>query len=348
MLLPVLMGAVTFVGEISRVAGPCISRPDSHAVSVPIDFIDNRFFARWHLRTGGELRLILDTGGGLDRLTTGAVSTLGLKPDTSTVEGQTMTWVRFSHSLGDPLFPAIRNNDYYDSIGRADTSRARVLAGQPGDGSDQFFSSISPAGVRIDGFLGRKWFGERVWTLDYLGHRLLFHGAEPPTSVPAQCWMPLGFQVDSAGHHTSDFPRVRALVDGDSVDFLFDVGATVSLTDSARGLIMPLEGTVRGASFIIHTRFEQWHARHPDWVVIMNSDRQFRVRMIRVPMIEVGGQKIGPVWFSERPDASFHQFMSQWMDVPIDGALGGSAWRYLTVVLDYPRARAAFLTSGAP
>jgi hypothetical protein len=67
--------------------------------------------------------------------------------------------------------------------------------------------------------------------------------------------------------------------------------------------------------------------------------------MIRVPTIEIGSQKIGPVWFTERPNRSFHDFMSQYMDQPIDGALGGSAWRYGTLIIDYPRARAAVIVS---
>lgn len=65
--------------------------------------------------------------------------------------------------------------------------------------------------------------------------------------------------------------------------------------------------------------------------------------MIRVAEIRVGSQNIGPVWFTVRPDQSFHDFMSQYMDEPVEGALGGSAWKYATLILDYPRARAAVL-----
>ena len=67
--------------------------------------------------------------------------------------------------------------------------------------------------------------------------------------------------------------------------------------------------------------------------------------IMRVPTIDVGGRQIGPVWFTERPDRNFHDFMSRYMDQPIEGALGGSAWRYVTLVLDYPGAKAALLTS---
>jgi hypothetical protein len=78
---------------------------------------------------------------------------------------------------------------------------------------------------------------------------------------------------------------------------------------------------------------------------VPNAEKQGGAAMMRVPTIEVGGQKIGPVWFTERPDRNFRDFMSQYMDKPIEGALGGSAWRYVTLVLDYPGAKAALLTS---
>jgi hypothetical protein len=48
------------------------------------------------------------------------------------------------------------------------------------------------------------------------------------------------------------------------------------------------------------------------------------------------------VWFTIRPDRAFTQFMSQWMDQPVVGALGGSALQYFRVIADYPNARATF------
>ena len=51
---------------------------------------------------------------------------------------------------------------------------------------------------------------------------------------------------------------------------------------------------------------------------------------------------MGPVWFTRRPDPSFHQFMSQYMDKQVEGALGGSALKFFRVTVDYPNAVAAF------
>jgi hypothetical protein len=43
-----------------------------------------------------------------------------------------------------------------------------------------------------------------------------------------------------------------------------------------------------------------------------------------------------------RPDRSFHEFMSQWMDRRVDGALGGSVLGRFRVTLDYPAGLATF------
>ena len=66
--------------------------------------------------------------------------------------------------------------------------------------------------------------------------------------------------------------------------------------------------------------------------------------MIEVPVITVAGLTAGPVWFTVRADKNFHEYMSQWMDRRIEGALGGSALRYYRVTVDYPNRRATFET----
>ena len=65
--------------------------------------------------------------------------------------------------------------------------------------------------------------------------------------------------------------------------------------------------------------------------------------MIEVPYFSVAGFRIGPVWFTERPNANFHEYMSQWMDRRVDGALGGNVFRFFRVTVDYPAAVARFV-----
>lgn len=199
------------------------------------------------------------------------------------------------------------------------------------------------AGYAWDGRLGTSWFAGRVWTFDYPNRRLYFNGTAPTAPTDPACWVPLGFQTNAAGHRRNSFPRIAAQIDGDTIQFLLDTGAMTELTPRAWAAIAPGEPRQRATSFITTRRFEAWHQRHPDWAEVRDAEAADRAAMIRVPSINIGGRDIGPVWFTERPNASFDTFMSQYMDKPIEGALGGSMWRYVTLILDYPRARATVL-----
>jgi hypothetical protein len=48
------------------------------------------------------------------------------------------------------------------------------------------------------------------------------------------------------------------------------------------------------------------------------------------------------VWFTERPDKNFRQFMAQMMDKPPEGAIGGNVFDRFRMTLDYPHATAWF------
>jgi hypothetical protein len=80
--------------------------------------------------------------------------------------------------------------------------------------------------------------------------------------------------------------------------------------------------------------------------VIQHAEESTLADMIEVPEISVAGLTAGPMWFTARADANFTKYMSQWMDLPIVGALGGSALQYFRVTLDYPNRRATFVRSG--
>jgi hypothetical protein len=54
---------------------------------------------------------------------------------------------------------------------------------------------------------------------------------------------------------------------------------------------------------------------------------------------------VGPVWFTQRPDRAFREWMSSMTDRPIEGALGGSAFKTTRMILDYPGGRAYFSTA---
>ena len=139
-----------------------------------------------------------------------------------------------------------------------------------------------------------------------------------------------------------DFPRIRAEIDGKAFDLLLDTGATVNLSESAAAALKENGSRIRATSFIVASTFDDWTRRHPDWRVLPGADEFLKESMIEVPSVKVAGFDVGPVWFTRRPDKNFHEFMSQFMDRTVEGALGGNALRGLRVTVDYPNAVAYF------
>ena len=69
----------------------------------------------------------------------------------------------------------------------------------------------------------------------------------------------------------------------------------------------------------------------------------FAVPMIEVPEVVIAGHKVGPVWFTYRPNPNFHEYMSSFTDKQVEGALGGNALRHFRITVDYPNAKAYFV-----
>ena len=315
----------------SVVAGQDGRMPGLQSGAPPIPLHVRYDADRWSVVTvtqrGDSLTLYLDTGGGTCFLSTVAARRLGLAPmwsrQVSPVSGaesvQVVTLPPLSRQAAIPL-PATEA-----PIGE----RFLVFP-------DTEFSK--------DGFLGRTWFAGLVWVFDYPA-RSLAVGAGPLLRDAGPLGrVSLGFQVDTAGKRTTQFPRVRVAVDGDSLDLLLDTGATVFLSPNAIASLADGGPAARAASFITQDVFDRWRARHPDWRVIDRAQviGKDTVPMILVPQVIVGGLASGPVWFTIRPTRNFHQGMSRWMDRQIDGALGGSALKYFRVTADYPNGIALF------
>jgi hypothetical protein len=293
---------------------------------VPVRFVADRPYAAPVTDAGDTLLLLLDTGGGANILHPGALDRFGLAGE----------WV---HEENDSLLlaalPTFAAGSAVPLPGAASPSGSRLMVLPPQQNAPD-------AG---DGMLGRTWFADRVWRLDYPGRKLLLLGEGPSDSAAARSphRVPLGFQIDSAGQRTTHFPRIRVAIDGDSLDLLLDTGATASLTDAGWSA-MQKDGQprVRATSFIAQSVFDRWRERHPDWRVVEHADDVLDMPMIEVREVRVAGYAVGPAWFTMRPDRSFHEFMSQWMDRRVDGALGGSVLGRFRVTLDYPAGLATF------
>lgn len=286
-------------------------------MKLPARFVDDRIFLHPVAADGIELKFYTDSGGGGCRIHRSAVARLGLTTFKRQLDGQ-------EYDLVHP--PAFRED-------------APLPIGDHVDGlivTDDVFGDW-------DGFLGMPWFADRVWRIDYLNRELLLRDRYEPSAAERTHACSLGFPLAPNGRRGASFPRISAEIDGARLEFLFDTGAQVTLTAHAKAIVHPPDGEVhRGTSFITRTVFEGWRDRHPDWEVIEHADALLDEAMIQVPAVHIAEYDAGPVWFVRRPDRNFHEYMSQWMDRRIDGALGGSLLKYFTVTVDYPNAVAYF------
>jgi hypothetical protein len=195
---------------------------------------------------------------------------------------------------------------------------------------------------KFDGMLGQQWFARRVWTFDYPGRRLLWRAAgDLPPHTPEHA-VKLGFRTNVLGARASNFARIPVQVDGETLDFLFDTGATDVLPESVLKAVGDGRPADRATSFLTESQFAKWHQRHPKWRVLEKVRTLSGSAMMEVPEIVVGGFATGPVWFTIQPDRAFHQYMASMMDRATEGAIGGSALHRLIVTVDWPGAVAVF------
>lgn len=296
----------------------------NNPLRLPVRYDEHRFYVEPVTAGGVRLSFYTDTGGGTF-IYKASAERLKLAATLIAKEGDTelfgVTLPEFKPEATIPL--ALNEN-------------GKILVWSP-----------PPAEIfraKGDGMLGEKWFGGRVWTFDYPRRQLLIRATGDLPKQKAAHRVSLGFKNDNDGKRAINFPRIQVEIDGEILDLLFDTGAMTTLSDAAHSALNDNRAKVRATSFITASTFEKWRKRHPDWRVIEQADEIGKLRepMIEVPKIKIAGYEIGPVWFTCRRDGNFHQFMSQWMDKKVEGAIGGNALRHFRITVDYPNAIAVF------
>ena len=303
---------------------PAWAQRSGKSIALPVSYEEHRFYVQPVTTDGVILKLYTDTGGGLfiyreaaERLRLPIVNIGG--------EGQ--------NAFNVTSLPAFRAGS---SIPPPLSREGRIPVYSPSANERESSAFIH------DGMLGQEWFGGRIWTFDYPGRRLLLRADGEVPKQKARHRVTLGFKTEGDERRVLNFPRIQVVIDGETIDLLFDTGARTLLADAAIAELKDRGAAERATSFITSSTFEKWRKRHPDWRVIERAEKTTGEAMIEVPSITVAGYRIGPVWFTRRADKNFHEFMSKFMDRRVEGALGGNALRHFRVTVDYPNAIAIF------
>jgi hypothetical protein len=300
------------------------------AVALPSRYVEDRFFVRPVTARGDTLNLFTDTGGGGGYLRLAEVQRRSAMLSVLTVR----TTTTGADTIWGVRWPELRPDAWIPQPALGEPALMYVPTGRraaPGP-LDEW--------QKEDGFLGTTWFQDRVWTFDYPQRQLLLHSNDGSIRTPGRV-VPLGFRTDSSGRRDAHYPRIAVEVDGDTLQLLFDTGATTLLSAEALAIVADGRAPARATSFIMRRVFDRWRAKHPGWRVIHAAETFSQMEMIEVPVVRIAGFAAGPVWFTVRNDINYVNF-SRSFDQPIAGALGGNALRTFRVTVDYPRALAVF------
>ena len=303
-------------------------------------YFDNgdRIFFLLPTINGDTINAYTDTGGGWSMIYPWVIDSLAMKDQVIMHEGEIGTYV--------PADEVFSHTDFHPAL---TTAQQEII--------DEPYFSVPPetmlqpmkGSLEGDAFLGQFFFMNHCWTFDYLNERVILHNEceIDPSSEHSQ---KIRFKKEPKGSKMYGHPSMNLYIDNQEIPGLFDTGATCHLSEKAQKAIAPQDRI--GGSFIAKSVYEKWKTRHPEWRVIEGGDqvpmgnRTFSADMIEVPMVIIGKHKVGPVWFSVRPDQAWSQGMIKTMDKVVLGALGGSALKYLSVTIDYPHEAIEFKKHG--
>jgi hypothetical protein len=298
------------------------------AVLVPSQFINGeRFYIKMPSVTGDTLLAYGDTGGGISMVLPAVVEKENLKDHVKNALAKgfmPVKYILFNDAIKTGIIPAPELPR--QMILRRYFSRVTdpFLFIPPMDDELKFISQS----LSFDIFLGQNFFMGKSWTIDYI-HRQIW--VNTPLT-PGDGVQKIGFKKNSSGENIFGHPSMVIEVNGETIDVLFDTGATLVLSESGKKVFNTTEKTL-GGSFIAASIFDKWRKEHPDWKYYEKADMNRDV--IEVPVVKIGNYEVGPVLFAKRPDENWSEQMIGSMDKVVKGAIGGSGLKYLKVSIDY-------------
>jgi hypothetical protein len=302
------------------------------ATLIPSHFIEGeRFYLRMPVLNGDTVLAYCDTGGGLSMLVQSERNKAivnrasfgifnGLLP---------MKYILFSELVPDSNFPSphpLRNRSLRNPFSLITNP---YLAVPP---LDRELKAGLEAMPEMGAFMGQDFFMYKSWTFDYPGQQIWVNTPLNHAQMALPNVQKIGLKKNLNQESIFGHASMNMIVDGDSIDVLFDTGATSLLTEAGKKQFATSKKTI-GSSFIAASIFQKWKEKHPDWKYYPAAE--WLGDMIEVPVIEIGGYQVGPVLFSKRQDEVWSEGMINTMDKVVQGAIGGSALKFFKVTVDY-------------
>ena len=300
---------------------------------IPAHFVDGeRFYFKLPIAGNDTIMAFGDTGGGISFLSPYAKDREGIAANLKRGIFKGMMpiqYILFEDLVSDSRYPTPNPNSKMIIRNPFFRVTSPILMIPPMDDELKMMLDVQP---EMDAFLGQTFFMDHAWTIDYLNEKIMVNTPLHDSILHHTNVQKLGFKKNAMQQKLNGHPSMAIVVEGDSIDVLFDTGATFIPTDEGKK-ILNTENKSLGGSFIAASICAGWRKEHPEWKYFVGVD--FSGDMIEVPIVNINGHEVGPVLFTIRPDEVWSEGMIATMDKVVQGAIGGSALKYFKVTIDY-------------
>lgn len=308
-------------------------KSDAPAYLIPASFIEGkRFYIKIPIGGKDTIGGFGDTGGGISMILphTKNRGEIHSKLKKGLLKGiMPVDYILFSDLVQDPNFPKPSPLRSFVLRNPFTMVTNPYLIIPPMEDELKFMIESMP---EMEAFLGQAFFMDKSWTFDYPNQEIWVNTPLDDAQINNPNVQKIGFKKNANQEKIFGHPSMIIEVEGDSMDVLFDTGATLVLSEEGKKQLDTDKKTI-GGSFIAASIFEKWRKEHPEWKYYPKADLAGDV--IEVPVVKIAGYEIGPVLFAKRRDENWSEGMIVSMDKIVKGAIGGSALQYFKVTIDY-------------
>jgi hypothetical protein len=300
---------------------------------IPTYFVDGeRFYFKLPISNNDTIMAFGDTGGGISFLAPNAKNKGDIRLDLKMgiVKGiMPIEYILYKDLVKNVNFPIPSPNSTF--ILRNPFKRVinPFLMIPPMDDELKFMFKVQP---EMEAFLGQTFFMEHSWTIDYPNEQIMVNTPLSDSLINQPNVQKLGFKKNAKQEKINGHPSMTVEVDGETIDVLFDTGATMVLTEAGQKQFGTDKKTLAG-SFIAASIFNKWRKEHPEWKYYPKAD--YGGDVIEVPIVKIGEFEVGPVLFVVKRDEAWSEGMINTMDKVVKGAIGGTLLKFFKVTIDY-------------